>query len=146
MGIDYGLAKIGLACSDANGIMALPLGVIITKKWTLQRQCDAVVEKILEKQAAVIVVGLPQHLDGNHSAQTEKTLLFIDCLKKKLQEQAPTVEVKTFDERLTSKQADVLLKEVCMSRKQRDKKNDETSAYLILDTYLNQTRIPPKSF
>lgn len=140
LAVDYGMAKIGLACSDPGGVMALPMGVLITRGWSLDKQVLGVIEKIIEKNAVVVVVGLPQHLDGSHSEQTKKTLLFVEKLEKELSEKASQVQVKTFDERLTSRQADVLLKEVCMTRKQRDKKNDETSAYLILDTYLNQSR------
>lgn len=141
LAVDYGLSKIGFACSNASASMALPMGTLQTHGWSVDRQAEQTLEKAIDKRASVIVVGLPLHLDGNKSAQTTKTELFITKLSALADQKKTGIEIKTFDERLTSKQADRLLQEVCRNRKERDRRSDETSAYLILDTYLNQLRL-----
>ena len=99
-----------------------------------------VVRMAAERHAETIVVGLPVRLDGTSSHQTERTLKFIAAL-----EAATTIPVKRWDERLTTAQAERVLLEGNVRRKDRKQKIDQLAAQLMLQSYLDATNpIPPE--
>lgn len=143
MAIDYGQARIGIAITDPSGKIALPSGRIECKKMSVEERIKTVLQMAVEKGVSTIVVGIPKKLDGSLSEQTKLCIQFLE----RLQEMAEgTVKISSFDERLSSRQADQLLKSAEFNRKKRHKHIDETSAWVILDSYLqaqNPTIPPP---
>ena len=87
-----------------------------------------------------IVVGMPLMMDGTQGLIADEVKLFVDLLSKEIQ-----VQIKTWDERLTSVQAERFLKGASMSRKKRTKVVDKVSAVIILQSYLDSKSldIPP---
>ena len=79
-----------------------------------------------------IVVGLPLNMDGTYSAKTKEVVEFMDQLSK-----AVAIPVKTWDERLTSMQAERVLLEADVSRAKRKKVTDKLAAQIILQSYLD---------
>ena len=59
---DYGDVRIGVAISDVDGILAVPLATLINKEETLFLQ---IAELVDEYQPVHIYVGKPLHLSGN---------------------------------------------------------------------------------
>jgi len=125
LGVDYGDRKIGIAFTDTE------LGVIFPRNAVIQESGSDVLlnikQVVVDESVEKIVVGLPVHMDGNSSEQTNKTQKFIDSLKENL-----GAEVISFEERLTTEQVD---------RKMRDFKVDEEYkdsivAMVILENYL----------
>jgi len=137
LGIDYGMARIGLALSDAMKIIASPLSTLPAEK-----KLDKTVEKLFEKldkhqidhhyQIDEIVVGMPLMMNGKIGLIADEVNHFIEALKQKT-----SIPIITWDERLTSVQAERVLQQAKMSRKKRSKVIDNVSATIILQMYLD---------
>jgi putative Holliday junction resolvase len=125
-----GSRRIGLAISD-------PLGITAQGIATLHRQNKrldfAQLEKIIrEYEVTQIVVGLPLRMSGMEGIQAEKMQLFAEELRKRFQ-----LPVHLWDERLTSAQANRLLRETEMSIKRRGQVVDQMAAVLILQSFMD---------
>lgn len=137
LSIDYGLARIGMALSDESHLLASPLENLASEK-KLDNTLIATLNRIsqLEEQhrctICKIVVGLPLMLSGKQGMMADEVLEFVE----KLTAQFPG-EVVTWDERLTSVQADRSLREFGLNRKKRAKKVDSVTAVIILQNYLD---------
>lgn len=132
IGLDFGLKRIGIAISDPSQTFSLPF-----KTFERGKNVDVDVQnllKMVENQGVVemFVIGLPLFLNGSESPMS---LLARDFGKKL--EAVCKKPVTFIDERLTSKQADSLLREREMKRKARDKVIDILSASLILQSFLD---------
>ena len=82
-----------------------------------------------------IVVGLPVNMDGTNSEQTKIVVNFVNKLAKKT-----NLPIYLQDERLTSKAADSLLRNMGFNRKQRNERDDMAAASMILETTLESAR------
>jgi putative holliday junction resolvase len=125
LAVDHGERRIGLAISDETATVALPVGYVTGGPVEVLRVAT-------EREAGRIVVGLPRRLDGSHSAQTESALRFIAALQ-----QATTLPVVKWDERLTTAQAERVLIEGDVRRSQRREKRDQMAATILLQSYLD---------
>ena len=135
LGVDFGSKRVGLAISDETGIVALAIGYVDGGGVnTVSRE---VVRVATERGAGTIVVGVPVRLDGTSSLQTERTLQFIAAL-----EAATASPVKHWDERLTPAQAERVLLEGNVRRKDRKQKIDQLAAQLMLQSYLDAQNPP----
>ncbi|HBK80755.1 MAG TPA: Holliday junction resolvase RuvX [Nitrospinae bacterium] len=137
MGVDYGEKRVGLALSDPLGITAQPLECI-------ERENDAQVAGELERLIQThdierVVVGLPVNLSGNDSPQTKRARRFISRLRKNL-----GVKIETWDERLSSDEAERALIDMDVRRSRRKERRDIVAAQLILQGYLD-TKGPAKA-
>jgi putative Holliday junction resolvase len=94
LALDYGLARIGCAVSDATGTLSTPIEAIEPP------DADAVAALAVEREAERIVVGLPVSLSGEESGQAEVTRAFVEQL-----EQVTALPVETYDERFTTRMA-----------------------------------------
>ncbi len=130
LGIDHGDKRMGIAGSDALGMMAHPLEMILAKPFEgfLKR-----LEEILaERQVEQIVVGMPRNMDGSFGPQAVKVQEFVGLLKKSV-----TVPVRTWDERLTSVAAERALREAGINAKDAKAKVDASAAAVMLQGYLD---------
>jgi RNAse H domain protein, YqgF family len=84
---------------------------------------------------ATIVVGQPIDLRGNMSEVENDILKFVDEVRRLF----PTLEIKRFDERFTSKMASYFISQSGKNKKQREQKSliDKVSATIILQNYLD---------
>lgn len=133
LGIDYGNKKIGLAISSPDHIIAMPHSIIVAAKEP--EKLEKISDVITRNNICAIVMGLPVYMDGTHSEQTKTTLNFAEKLAKKT-----NLPIFMQDERLTSRAADNLLKDMGFNRKQRNQRDDLASASLILETTLESVR------
>lgn len=141
IGIDFGIARIGLACSDPGKIIALSMPTLKTEhstEKTLRKLLQALTDhqKELSYSIEVIVVGLPLLLNGKKGFLADEVEHFVSGLRLLV---AP-IPVITWDERMTSVQAERSLKEGNMNRKTRTKFVDAVAASLILQSYLDKLR------
>ena len=124
LSIDYGTKKIGFALGNLQQKLSLPYGQIENRgsKFVLNK-----IRKICQiEEVSKIVVGLPVSLNGRKEKSAEKVREFIKELKKVVK-----ISIVTEDERLTTKQAQKLLKD--------SKKDDHSiAAMLILQGYLDK--------
>src|SRR5215469_17596707 len=112
MGLDVGSKTIGVAVSDPLGITAQGLQTIRRKN---KRQDFEQLAKIIrDYEVSQIVVGYPIRLAGTEGTQSLKMQAFAEELKKKF-----GLPVHLWDERLTSSQANRILREAELSIKKR---------------------------
>jgi putative Holliday junction resolvase len=130
LALDYGSKRIGLALSDELQMTAQPLEFVAAEP------AAALMERlktlIQEKEVESLVVGMPRNMDGSYGPAATKVDEFVTRLRENLE-----VPVRTWDERLTSAQANRFLIEGDVRRAQRKEKVDKTAAALLLQSYLD---------
>jgi putative Holliday junction resolvase len=135
LGLDVGSKTIGLAVSDPLGITAQGLQTIRRKN---KRTDFELLERVIrEHEVREIVVGLPLRMSGQGSRQSEKVSAFAGELGARFQ-----LPVHLWDERLTSVQANRLLREAELSIAKRAAAVDRMAAVLILQSYLDAHTLP----
>jgi putative Holliday junction resolvase len=95
LALDYGAARTGVAVSDPTGTLARP--VCVVEKAGTAAGLDSLVQIIQREEPALIVVGMPVTLRGEHGEQARATGDFVSALREHVQ-----VPVETYDERFTS--------------------------------------------
>lgn len=130
-GIDFGMARIGVALSDPSHIIASPIHTLQNQK-KMDLTVKALLDLLKDRDVEEIVVGMPYRLNGQHSFSTDETLYFVEELKKQC-----SYTIKIWDERLTTVQVERSMKEGSLSRKKRSKVIDAACATLILQSYLD---------
>jgi putative pre-16S rRNA nuclease len=129
LGLDVGSKTIGLAVSDPLGITAQGLTTIRRKnKRTDFGHLAAVIQKYAIQE---IVVGFPLRMSGMEGTQAEKMRGFADELSKRFQ-----LPVHLWDERLSSAEANRVLRDSEMSIKRRREVVDRLAAVLILQGWM----------
>ncbi len=134
MGLDPGEARIGVALTDEGGAVAMPLLTI--ERQNRRADTERILELVAEHRVALLVVGVPYRLDGGTDQQAEKALNFARRLERRLK----GVPVVTWDERLTTVEAERVLIEGDVSRKGRRKVVDQLAATLILNAFIEARR------
>lgn len=130
MGIDFGLARIGIALSDETKFLASPF--ITYKRKTLEQDLNYILELIKTKNIDEIVCGLPMNMQGEEQKIAQQTRNFMSELEKQT-----NVKIEFIDERLSSVMAEELLKETERDWKKRKEKLDAVAASILLQDYLD---------
>ncbi len=95
LALDFGSARTGVAVSDETGTLARPIGVV--ERAASDAGLTRLAEIVAAQDAALVVVGLPLTLRGEHGAQARETDAFVEALRARLD-----VPVETYDERFTT--------------------------------------------
>jgi putative Holliday junction resolvase len=129
LGLDVGSRRIGVAISDPLGITAQGLETLQRKN----KRSDFAQLKQLIRDYAVkeIVIGLPLRMSGAEGTQSEKMRDFAEELRSRF-----GLPVHFWDERLTSAEANRLLRETDLSIEKRGKAVDRMAAVLILQGWM----------
>ena len=136
LGLDYGSKTVGVALTDELLITAAPFETIVRKEENKLRRTLARIEAIIEEKGVTeIVLGNPVHMDGSPSERSILTAAF----KEKL-ERRTGLPVALMDERLTTAEADEILKESGIPKEDRKQYIDQVAASLILKAYLEQRK------
>ncbi|MBM4287955.1 MAG: Holliday junction resolvase RuvX [Deltaproteobacteria bacterium] len=133
LGLDLGAKRIGLALSDALGLTAQ--GLTVLQRRGGERDLDQVVELAGKHEVQEIVLGLPRHLDGRLGDAAVEVLAWAEALRERL-----GIPVHTWDERLTTLQAERVLIQADVSRRKRRLVIDKLAAVLILQAFLDARR------
>ena len=130
LAIDHGSKRMGIAISDPSGMIAQPLEFILAEPFAafLQR----LKELIQEKEVELILVGMPRNMDGSYGPAAAKVQEFVAVLKETI-----AIPIRTWDERLTSAQANRFLLQADVRRKDRKEKVDKAAAAILLQSYLD---------
>jgi putative Holliday junction resolvase len=131
LAIEYGEKRIGLAVSDEMGITARGISVIERK--SKRADLDAIAAAVSEYGAGAVVVGYPLRLDGSAGIQCGKVDRFIASLRGLF-----SVPVIAWDETLSTKEAEELMREAGVKRKKKRGMVDRIAAAVILQDYLNK--------
>ncbi|MFB3917915.1 MAG: Holliday junction resolvase RuvX [Terriglobales bacterium] len=134
LGLDVGSRTIGMAVSDPLGITAQGLPTIRRKN---KRTDFAAIQRVIsDYRIAEIVVGYPLRLSGATGTQAEKMSAFAEELRQRF-----SLPVHLWDERLTSAEANRLLRETDMSIRRRAEVVDRLAAVLILQAFMEHRRL-----
>ena len=134
LAIDYGSRRMGLAVSDPLGITAQGLETLERRN---KRSDFARLEKLVrEYQVCEIVLGNPLRMSGEAGTQSQKAAEFADELRRRLE-----LPVHLWDERLTSAEANRILREAELSIQKRAQAVDRMAATLILQSFLQARAI-----
>ncbi len=133
LGLDHGDRRICIALSDPLQIIAKPFETIDLK--FTKNIFDLLKSIIKEQDVEKIIVGYPITLKNKFSIQTKKVLKFVELLKKNVQ-----IEVKLYDERLTSQiaQKSLIMQGVKTGHNKDDV--DKTAAAVFLQNYLDENK------
>lgn len=132
--LDIGDVRIGVAKSDVLGMLAIPLETIDRRK---VKSVKRIAEICKENNTTSIVVGIPKSLDGTEKRQAEKVRLYIEKLRKEIE----NLEVIEVDERFTTVSADNILND--LNKKgaiEKRKVVDKVAASIILKTFLDMKK------
>jgi putative Holliday junction resolvase len=130
LALDVGRKRIGLAVSDPLGLTAQGLGVLKRKNW--DKDLARLQEIASPYRVQEILVGLPRHMDGRLGEQAKEILTLAQALGEAL-----GAKVATWDERLSTVEAERLLVTADLSRRRRRQVVDQVAATLILQAYLD---------
>jgi len=130
LGVDHGTKLIGLSLSDPIREFVFPAGTIQNKN--AESSAIEIAGLIQEKSILGVVIGYPLQLNMQEGEQCKVIKKFVEVLQQKI-----SIPVFFQDERLSTKGAHTMLRELNLTRKQRDKKDDELAACNILQTTLS---------
>ncbi len=130
LALDHGTRRIGVAISDELKMIAQPLEFVPAEPFAdfLMR----LKELLRDKEVELVLVGMPRNMDGSYGPAALKVQDFVAALKN-----AVTVPIQTWDERLTSVQANRFLIQGNVRRDQRKQKVDKMAAAILLQSYLD---------
>jgi putative Holliday junction resolvase len=129
LGLDLGDVQIGVAISDPERRLAVPLGDVRTGA---PGDLKAVAKIVAENDVALVVVGDPLLLSGEHGDRSRKAAEFAKALEAVL-----SVPVELQDERLSTAEAERALREAGNRARDRRRVVDRTAATVILQAYLD---------
>jgi len=129
LGLDVGSKTIGVAITDPLGITAQGLETLHRKNKRLD--FEQLARLVRNYEVSEIVVGYPLRLSGVEGRQSQKMQLFAEELRKKF-----GLPVHLWDERLSSRQANRILREAELSIKKRAEAVDRLAAVLILQSWM----------
>ena len=130
MALDVGDKRIGIAISDALLLTAQARPTLLRKD--LKTDIGNLSRIAAENEVHEILVGLPLHMNGQESPQSQKVAQFADELSRSLD-----LPVVFWDERLTSFAAEQHLEEMGLNWRQRREQVDKVAAMIILQNYLD---------
>ena len=133
MGIDFGLARIGIALSDDTKFLATPTETY--KRVNIEQDIQHLVDIITTKKVDEIVCGLPMNMAGEEQEIALKTREFMAKLAENVD-----VKIEFVDERLSSIMAEEMLKVTERDWKKRKEKLDAVAASIILQDHLDEAR------
>jgi len=126
--IDFGDARVGLAKSDIDGILAVPVATIQNNQELIKK----IIEQVTESGCMEIYVGLPKHLSGAFGQAANKAINFAQQLAKAL----PDISMRMVDERLTTTSASARLSESGVNTRQQKGMIDQVAAIELLEQAL----------
>ena len=133
MGLDYGSKTVGVAVCDPLGYTAQAVETIVRKEENKFRETFRRIEELArEFEITSIVLGYPKNMDGSVGERARKTEEFKDMLERRT-----GFPVILWDERLTTVEANGILRESGVPASERKKVIDQVAAGIILQSYLH---------
>lgn len=134
LGLDLGNRTLGVAVSDAMGIIATGVETYRFKEKDLQNALNYVKMVVADRKIDKVVLGLPKNMDGSLGFQSEYVLEFKSMLENE------GILVDLFDERLSTIQVTRIMIEADLSRQKRKQQVDKLAAVVILQSYLDSKK------
>ncbi|MGH7198946.1 MAG: Holliday junction resolvase RuvX [Candidatus Omnitrophota bacterium] len=133
LGIDFGSKRIGVAVSDPLRFTAQGLETI--ENTGRRKTFEALLKICKDYGVSEAVIGLPINMNGSMGPKAKEVLEWVPEAEKAL-----GIPVKTWDERLSSREVGRLMIEEGLSRQKQKKHSDRLAATLLLQSYLDFSR------
>ena len=131
LALDLGRKRIGLALSDPLGITAQGLPTL--ERTNIREDLDALARLVGQHEVTLLLMGNPLHMSGREGRQVEYARDFAARLEKRT-----GCELRFWDERLTTVEAQRVLRESGISIEKRARAVDRLSAVILLESYLDR--------
>ena len=132
--MDIGRRRIGVALSDALGILASPLVIIYSRGSRVD--IEEIVNLAKKHEVERIIVGMPRSMDGSLGKEALRVQKFIEILSK-----SSSVPIESWDERLSTVAAEREMTSGGASPAQKRLWLDAVAASLVLQAYLDSRRV-----
>ena len=129
--LDLGTRRIGVALSDSGGSVATPYETV-QRSGDRERDHRRIAQLVDEAGAEVVVVGLPLSLDGSVGPAARAILDEVDAIGATV-----GAEVVTWDERLSTVQAERSMQAMGVRKGARRRIVDQLAATVILQSWLD---------
>ncbi|MEG4836648.1 Holliday junction resolvase RuvX [Microcoleus sp. B9-D4] len=133
LGLDIGLKRVGIAGCDGTGLIAT--GITTLVRSSFDRDVAYLRELVRERRVQILVAGLPYSLSGELGAQARQVQKYANRIASALE-----LPLEYVDERLTSVEAEELMKTQGISLSQNKGAIDRKAAALILQQWLDERR------
>jgi putative Holliday junction resolvase len=133
IGLDYGTRRIGVAVTDDSGEFIRSLPTLDRKKGTLS--VEAIAALIKQENPEKIIIGLPLDKDDRDTAMSLEIRKFAATL-----ERLTSLPVHFIDESLTSRRANVIIRNRRMKQRRNKGNIDRIAACLILEEYKKENQ------
>lgn len=133
LAVDPGGKRTGLAISDPEERMALALPALEMKG--NGSDADRVAAAARDRGAELIVIGLPLNMNGTEGPRARAARTFAEEVRV-----ASGLPVETWDERLSTAEADDRLRAAGLNRRERARRSDSAAAIVILESFLARRR------
>jgi len=139
LGVDVGMARVGVAACDPDGMLATPLKTLRRdeKKGSDLRALAALVT---ERDVVQVFVGLPRSLGGGDTESTRMARAYAEALAAELRTAGSTASVRLVDERLTTVSAHRSLREAGLDGRKHRQVVDQVAAAEILQQALDMQK------
>ena len=133
LGLDIGSKRVGIAGCDGTGLIATGIGTLVRSSF--ERDVAYLRELVRERRVQILVAGLPYSLNGELGAQARQVQKYARRIATALE-----LPLEYADERLTSVEAEELMKTAGISVSQNKGSIDRKAAALILQQWLDERR------
>lgn len=130
LGVDIGSVRVGLAVSDAGGVIAQPLSVV-----PRATALDEIVHRTRDLEVGEIVVGIPLRMDGSRGPEAEEAESFARDLESQTE-----LPVARWDERLSTVQAQRAMRSGGVDARGQRGNVDKVAAAVVLQAFLDSRR------
>ncbi len=150
LGLDIGDKRTGVAISDSEGLLAVPLTVIVSQ--SEEATIGDIIKLVEQHRIERIVVGLPRSLSGSLGQQADKVTAFVEKLRnavatlnkvKGKQSRLTSVDIQLWDERFSTVAVDRLMAEAGTKKNKRNEHRDALAAAFILQGFLDSCHSEP---
>jgi putative Holliday junction resolvase len=134
IGIDVGSVRVGVAASDPDGVLAVPVRTLRRDRRT-DRDMNEIAAIAAERGAVEVVVGLPRSLSGRDGTAATGARDYAERLARRV-----SVPVRLIDERLSTVQAQAGLRVAGLRGRRQRAVIDQAAAVVVLQAALDEER------
>lgn len=131
LGIDVGRARVGVARSDPDGMLAVPVETVPRSETSI----DRIVELAAEYEPFEFIVGLPVNMQGSDTASTVDAREFAAALQSRT-----GTPVRLVDERLSTVSAHAALRSSGRNQKNSRSIVDQVAAVVLLQQAIDMEK------
>jgi putative Holliday junction resolvase len=139
LALDYGKKRIGLASGHLSMKIASPAGVVESKNMTYA--ISQILDFCKKWEVVLVIIGLPTSMDDQESEMSKNARYFekklLEALESSKDESLQKIEVKLFDERLSSFEADKLMVDAGKTSYDKKEYRDSFAAQIILQRFFD---------